>query len=807
VAVAGCRIRSLRKPLIELGNISPQEGLLKHFGFSVNYTGGTDLESCQTVANWYRLFSDERFRNLSPQAYRDHNFIREHCRLGFEHFVQNSVDEALLQLYSNAVATRNIAIIGAPFTPCHWGTLAVLVHLFGGGNFDLTAKRCLFWLTTEPGERALFSRLRMHQRFRRIAEAIDFVSSVEHYNGRCDRTTLILLRGLHELPAVPRGASIIVSDPRGELVFRKGEAEDLVRSLRSITTFASLIIPSRNITFRIAPDAVCWPWSEAALGRMQVRSQATSDALPWKWEAGAHFAGQAERRVLAVTGTTSAEELLVELKRISYGLFSKPKTFYDTRLMIEFQRINGAFRQLAIPFDEHERGDDDRRLSARLTRLESDTDRATGDISDELQIGLLYIGDLIRKLQATNGKWDAFRRCIDECVEQQRDLGLAFPQLDPYSAERTKAYAKTYARSKGASLNAQVIASPDELPEFSGNVVLVGVPKLAHASRWRIPFRGQLTLITWQFDQQLASIAMRESNSSSESVRRRTWLRDFRTPLGAHDEAQTTLIEVEELSERSGSEEVNGEIEAFDPSYRGNSARSESIVADTIKAKAEFCLTFDDGSTMPTMAGEEHHVLITSFASTIVKPRSTAMLREGDDLVLVNGASYGQLTKRLQLEADRASSLLSFNELWERWQMLCLEQDDSVATRELFIHKLTNEYGCSRGRATILSWLRLQRMGPEKYEDIACAALAAGDFELARNANQLWRGLDQRRTRHRLLGKWLMKALARSAATDPVQSNKVIDQNLGLTFGDLQTGISVRRIRHIQVPRESSVNE
>jgi len=765
----------------------------------MNLLTRTDESRRQTIADWFRLFSDERFHKLSASAYADHNFIRENCRLGFDRFVHNSIDQALLQLYSRAAENRNVAIIGAPFTPCHWGTLAVLLHLFRDGNYKLDAKRTVYWLTTEKGERSLFARLRMQGHFRRIADAINFFSSAESYDDSSKGTSLVMLRGIHELSAVPAGQSVIVSDGRGELVFRKGEAEALVRNLRATGSLATLIIPSRSVVYGLAPDAVCWPWSEVALSGARIPERFDGEALPWEWEAGAQFAGRTERRVLTIEGVKPIEDLLLELKGIGYKLFSKPKTFYDARVMIEFQRIVGVFRQLAIPFDDFERGDDERRLSARLSRLQTDANCATREIAEEVTIGLMFVVDLVRKLQFSPAKWDALRSCVDECIECGRALALGFPQSDPYSAERTVEYVRAYALGKGSSLEPQIIADPAELPFFSGDVVLVGVPKLSQASRWRIPFRGRMTVLAWQYDRSLANIAIMESNESSETIRRRTWQRDFKTSLSTHIGAEAAIVSVGESSESSEVVEVNGEIEAFDPTYRGGTAISAVIVSAAIKAKAEYLLTLDDDTVMPAMAGEEHHVLVKAFGSSVVKVKPTAMLREGDAIILVNGETYAQLTKRLQHEADRVSSLLSFSELWERWQMLCLEQDENDTVREAFIRKI-REYGCKRDRVTVLSWLRWQRMGPEKYEDIVYAALAAGDFELARNAEQLWKGLEVRRTRHRQLGKWLMKALALSAGVDLGMRDKVIDPNLGLTFGDLQRGISVRRIKHIERP-------
>ncbi len=94
-------------------------------------------------------------------------------------------------------------------------------------------------------------------------------------------------------------------------------------------------------------------------------------------------------------------------------------------------------------------------------------------------------------------------------------------------------------------------------------------------------------------------------------------------------------------------------------------------------------------------------------------------------------------------------------------------------------------------------------MGPERWEDIAAAALAAGDFDLAHNAKHFWEGLEQQRDRHRRLGYWLKKALAKSAGADSADVDKIIDSNLGLTFGDLQRGITVKTIVQITRPRAS----
>src|ERR1700730_12386746 len=100
----------------------------------------------EEIANWAHLFADERFYKFDERAYRDHGFIKEHCRLGFEDFVNNSVDEALLQLFSKAAHCDAPAVIGAPFTPCHWDALAVLLHLFRNANHDLQKKRTIYWL-------------------------------------------------------------------------------------------------------------------------------------------------------------------------------------------------------------------------------------------------------------------------------------------------------------------------------------------------------------------------------------------------------------------------------------------------------------------------------------------------------------------------------------------------------------------------------------------------------------------------------------------------------------------------------------
>jgi len=181
---------------------------------------GASAADKQSVVDWFRLFSDERFHRSSKREYSDHNFIREHCRLGFDRFVHNDVDQSLLQLYSKAAEKGTISVIGAPFTPCHWGTLAVLLHLFRG-NHDLGAKRTVFWLTTERHERALFARLRMHGIFRRVSEALAFCSSLEYYDEKAPGTSLVFLRGTHELGSVPQGQSVVVSDGHGELVFAR----------------------------------------------------------------------------------------------------------------------------------------------------------------------------------------------------------------------------------------------------------------------------------------------------------------------------------------------------------------------------------------------------------------------------------------------------------------------------------------------------------------------------------------------------------------------------------------------------------
>lgn len=180
----------------------------------------------QEIANWAHLFSDERFRpgRTHPQIYSDVNFIREYCRLGFEKFVTNSVDESLLQMF--AVAARNDvpAIIGAPFTPCHWGSLAALLHLFRNNNYELSDDRTVYWLTTERGERTMFAKLRIQSRMRRVLEAVNVFHSPEDYDPNCEGTSLVFLRDVTQLSQVRAGSSLIVSDPRGDSSFAKARS-------------------------------------------------------------------------------------------------------------------------------------------------------------------------------------------------------------------------------------------------------------------------------------------------------------------------------------------------------------------------------------------------------------------------------------------------------------------------------------------------------------------------------------------------------------------------------------------------------
>lgn len=755
----------------------------------------------QKIANWALLFADERFRQLGAQAYRDDSFMREHCRLGNAHFVRNSVDEANLQLLSKALEFNQPAILGAPFTPCHWGALAVLFHLFRA-NHELRAKRTVYWLTTEPRERAMFSKIRIQSRFRRVCEAISMFSAAADYDSSSVGTSLVFLKELSEIELVRAGGIVVVSDGRGELVFRKNEAADLLAKLVGTGCAVSFVIPSRNVTFGLEPRAVCWPWSEAALAKAHFKSALEGNAIPWRWEAGARNSGRVEHRVLSVQGLKPIEDILEELKTLAYRLFSKPKSFYDVRCRIEFQRIVGVFRQLAVPFDDFDKGDDERRPTARLTSLESDVEGASKEIADEVKIGLLYARDLIRKLQYSEAKWELLRVCVDECVAANKVLGIALSQPDAYTAEKTLEFVRTYTGARNANLRVQIVGGPDELPAFEGDVVMLGVPKLSRASRWRIPFRGRLTVLAWQFDRTLANLALHESNASAESVRRRAWSNYFRTPLDTHAVRDAETSVVEDDSRQSDVPEVDGEIEAFDLSYRGVCAQSQTIVSNAIKAKAEYELTLDDQTVVPAMAGEEHHVLLSSYGGNAVKTKPTTKLQVGDRLILINGESYPQLCKRLMDQVDRASSLMSFNELNERWQFMCLVQDDDDATREAFVRKVA-DLGCSRGRSTIISWLKLKRLGPDALEDIVAASLAGGDFDLAANAKQFWEGLEQQRERHRRLGYWLKRALAKSAATDSAESEKVVDPNLGLTFGDLQRGIEVKTIVRITRPLQS----
>lgn len=756
----------------------------------------------QEIANWAHLFSDERFRpgRMDPQAYSDHNFIREYCRLGVESFVTNSVDEALLQLFSVAARNGVPAIIGAPFTPCHWGSLAVLLHLFRDGNYDLGDERAVYWLTTERGERSMFARLRIHRRMRRVLEAVNLFHSPADYDGSVTGTSLIFLREINQLESVPTGATVIVSDPRGELVFRKGEVEALLDRLRGTGSLVTLIVPSAKITYSLGRDAVCWPWSESALASAHIRREHYQDAIPWRWEAGAKHAGQTERAVRSLDGTKSIEEPLEQLKGLAYKLFTKPKNIKDLLNRIEFQRIVGVFRQLVVPFEDFDRGDDERRLSARLNRLADSADGCSKEIAEEIQIGLLYARDLINQLYHSDGKWALLRDRIDICMTERKPLAIAFPQADPFTAERTLECVTAHVENQGATLKVNILGGPDALPDFTGEVVLAGVPKLSMASRWRVPFRGRLTILAWYFDAFFAEMSLHESNPSAESVRRRTWARFFVTSLDSHVGTVAEVSNVDEQTRRLETEEIDGELEAFDLSYRGTTPSVQMTTSNVLKRRNEYVLILDDGTAHPANASERQHVLIEGYGGGTVKTKMTPHLKKGDRIVLINGESYDQLSKRLQGEVDGQSSRLSFNELFEDWKLLCLLMNDSDEIRSRFVHRI-REFGCTRDQATIMSWLRWKVWGPAALQDIIAAALAADNYDLVRNAQVFWGGLEEQRSRHRRLGKWLTNAIkARAASIDASDFERVVDSSLELTLGDLKRGVSVKTVIDVIKP-------
>ncbi len=752
----------------------------------------------EQIANWFRLFAEERWR-LPPGGaeYADHDFLREHCRLGFSRFVSSAVDEALLMLLSRAARNGLPLVVGAPYTPCHWGALAVLFYLFRG-NHTLTAPRRVVWLTTERRERALFAGLRMQSRFRRVSEAVSVLSFAEVHAASPLPTSLLILDDTAQLASVEHADAIVVSDGRGELVFRSGEASNLLEVVRERAPAAAIVLPSPSVTHAMAQEAMCWPWSDAAIANMRVPPRHRLRGILAEWSDAARCAGKTVRAVASVRGLGDIENLLAELKDASHKVFSRPKNFFDFRLTMEFQRIVGALRALSIPLDFHENTDDEQTLTARLARLDRDADSASGDIRDYLKIGLLLVQDLFKKLHATNAKWDLLRQCIDSAVAENADVLLAFPQVDAYSAERTRQFVANYVSALKSSIGVNVLAKPAQLIGRKGHAVLLGTPKLAHASRWRVPFDGRLTVLSWEFDRGWALLAVRGANNSAEALRRESWATHFSTPVDQYGfEARLAGI-LEETSELVASREMNASIEAFDPAYRGSQKASASEeLENAVRARKQYILTFEDGSSIPVFAGEEHHVVVRTFGSIKLSRKITAELSVGDNLVLINGTTYDQLSARLQVEADRVSGLLSFRELQERWQLLCLEQADRAPD---FIEKVRGTFGCERQPQTIRSWLMLERYGPEKMEDIVCVALAAEDYDLARSAADFCEGLNEKRLRHRRLGAYLTRALTKSTAFETSAAHRFVDENLGLTFADLQRSVSTQRIAAIRPP-------
>jgi len=216
-------------------------------------------------------------------------------------------------------------------------------------------------------------------------------------------------------------------------------------------------------------------------------------------------------------------------------------------------------------------------------------------------------------------------------------------------------------------------------------------------------------------------------------------------------------------------------------------------------------LCFESGVSVTYPNDEFINVVIAGASGPEVDERSVRSLRDGDRIVLIHGQQRQSFYELIISRMHQHPSLILHLSLIRRWQTDFVSayyrwyQRGSYNAEQLL--KLMNEHGSGlTSSVTIQAWLRGQTLCPQDTEDLRrLSEILEMDF-VRKNYQRIGKAASRLRGLHRgvanKLNRWLQQ---QATGIDAGNDDEIIDPDLGLTFGDLKSSLSLQRISAVQV--------
>ncbi|HEU0143651.1 MAG TPA: hypothetical protein VFQ47_02590, partial [Nitrososphaera sp.] len=216
-------------------------------------------------------------------------------------------------------------------------------------------------------------------------------------------------------------------------------------------------------------------------------------------------------------------------------------------------------------------------------------------------------------------------------------------------------------------------------------------------------------------------------------------------------------------------------------------------------------LRFEGGASVIYPSDEFINVVIVGASGLEVDERAVRSLRKGDRVVLIHGQQRQSFYELIISRMHQHPSLTLHLNLIRRWQTdfasayLRWQQRGRYNFEQLlrFMRDRGSELISS---VTIQAWLRGQTLCPQDAEDLRrLSEILEMDF-VRQNYQRIAKAASRLRGLHRgvanKLNRWLQQ---QATGIDAGNDDEIIDPDLGLTFGDLKSSLSLQRISEVQV--------
>lgn len=244
--------------------------------------------------------------------------------------------------------------------------------------------------------------------------------------------------------------------------------------------------------------------------------------------------------------------------------------------------------------------------------------------------------------------------------------------------------------------------------------------------------------------------------------------------------------------------------DAFDdaPFFSESSYEDRAVESETWCDKA-VKVHFENGSSVTYPYDEMINVIKPGqFKSD---ERYVGSLQRGDRVVLIHGQRRQSFYALIISRVHQHPSMMLGLALIERWRADFVNayqrwRGRGTSNLDDLLRRLNDKGSSLTSTAALRSWLQGQILCPQDGEDLRRLADVLNMDYVSQHYRKIERAASRLRGLHRGLSNKLNRWLEQQAAgTDTGNDDDVIDQELGLTFGDLRSSLLLLHVKKVEV--------